>query len=292
MKIIVTGVTGYVGSHVTQQLIKNGHQVVGLIRDTSKADQNPVENVTYIDGTLQDMDKVLTELRSADGIVHAAAGNGEEFNVQNGKFVNGVLKELEHTNKAFLMQGGSIVFGDTGKKPLSDADGNPLYHNAPQMDERVELEKQVLESAKKGVRPIIVYGSLVFGGSGAMIPNLMKKTVRERGYSPYVGEGATVWSSVHIEDWANLMALALENEKAQGQFMAESGCSTIKEVAEILNEILPESESVKSVSLEENEELWDFFTMPFSKMNQNFESGRAKSILDWKPKKIDLREFI
>ena len=292
MKILVTGASGYVGSHVINALTKKGHSVIGLVRDIGKIKIAENTRLNYVEGDIKDIDNLIPMLDTVDGVMHSVAGNSEEFGKLNHAFVSAVLKKLEDTHKPFVMQAGSMVFGDTTKKPLDDAKGNFLYHNPPQLDGQVALEKMVLESAKKGVRPIISYGSYVFGGKGAMIPNVMTKTINDLGYSPVVNDGTNIWSSVHIEDWADLFASALENDDAKGIFMASSNHYTLKQIAELLDKKIPESKEVKSVKLEEYEELWDFFTTPLATMNQNYESSRARDILGWKPDKTQLEDYL
>ncbi len=292
MKILVTGASGYVGSHVVNALTKKGHSVIGLVRDIGKIRIAESTRLNYVEGDIKEIDMLIPILDKVDGVMHSVAGNSEEFGKANQRFVSAVLEKLEGTHKPFAMQAGSMVFGDTTQRPLDDSKGNFLYHNPPQLDGQVALEKMVLESAKKGVRPIISYGSYVFGGKGAMIPNVMKKTVNDLGYSPVVSDGTNIWSSVHIEDWADLFASALENDDAKGIFMASSNQYTLKEIAVFLDKKVPVSKEVKSVTLEENEQLWDFFTIPLATMNQNYESGRAKRLLNWKPKLVTLEDYL
>ena len=292
MKFLVTGASGYVGSHVTEALTKRGHSVLGLIRDIGKIKLPESARLNYVEGDIKEVDTLIALLDNVDGVMHSVAGNTEEFAKTNQRFVTAALEKLEGTRKPFAMQAGSMVFGDTKREALDDSKGNFVYHNAPQMDDQVALEKMVLESATKGVRPIISYGSYVFGGKGAMIPYVMTNAIKELGYSPFMNDGSNIWSSVHIEDWADLFATALENEKAQGTFMASSNSYSLKEIAGILNNKISESKQVKSVAFDENQKLWDFFTIPLAQMNQNFKSVRAKDILNWEPKYLKLENYV
>ena len=78
MLILVTGGTGFVGSHVTRQLLAKGHTIRLLVRDPDKAgqfyrqfDQGVPE---LFQGDVTDSASVTKALADCDAVVHAAAG--------------------------------------------------------------------------------------------------------------------------------------------------------------------------------------------------------------------------
>ncbi|WP_127717232.1 NAD(P)-dependent oxidoreductase [Halobacteriovorax sp. HLS] len=74
MKVLVTGATGFVGSHLTDQLTEQGHEVFSLIRSPKKAQEFDVKG-TYIEGSLSSsgenswLEKLPSDL---DAVVHTA----------------------------------------------------------------------------------------------------------------------------------------------------------------------------------------------------------------------------
>ena len=56
-KVLLTGISGWIGKHIAIQLLKEGHHVVGTVRDeklieptkeTLKSKNTPLENLTFV----------------------------------------------------------------------------------------------------------------------------------------------------------------------------------------------------------------------------------------------------
>lgn len=77
MKVLLTGGTGFVGSHATKSLIRAGHEVRLLVRDPKKIDRvfkpHGVRPSDYAKGDITDADSVTSAIRGCDAVVHAAA---------------------------------------------------------------------------------------------------------------------------------------------------------------------------------------------------------------------------
>ena len=76
MKVLVTGATGFVGSHLCDLLTKNNHEVFALVRNPAKAKefgvpgihlQGDLSNFTWVDELPKDLDAVI----HTAGIVHS-----------------------------------------------------------------------------------------------------------------------------------------------------------------------------------------------------------------------------
>lgn len=73
MKVLVTGATGFVGSHLGDQLINDNHEVRCLIRNPSSVKwltTNP--NIEIVKGDIQDADSLRSAVQQSDAIVHCA----------------------------------------------------------------------------------------------------------------------------------------------------------------------------------------------------------------------------
>ena len=73
MKVFITGATGFVGSHVAQELSRRGADLRILIRPTSKLENLaglPAETVT---GDLLQVDALRTAISGCDAVMHVAA---------------------------------------------------------------------------------------------------------------------------------------------------------------------------------------------------------------------------
>lgn len=72
MEYFVTGATGLIGTHVVEQLVDEGHEVVGLTRSRSNADHLPDE-VMVIEGDITDKESMREPMTGVDGAFHIAA---------------------------------------------------------------------------------------------------------------------------------------------------------------------------------------------------------------------------
>ncbi len=282
MKAFVTGVTGFVGGHIAKALVAQGHQVFGLLRNTAKEELVRSWSINPVVGAITDEALLHEHTTACDAVVHAAAGNSPEWGAMNTQIIHTFLKALEGSGKPIAMQGGTMVFGDTGANAITEQ--QLQYNPPPPLANQVALEEQFLAAKERGMRPLAIYGSYVYGGPGAVIPALMKNAAEVNGYSGYVGDGTNVWSSVHIEDWAHLFVLALESPDAVGQYLASTEIHSLQDIATVVHEVTPASKEVKSETPAWAQKHWNFVAQPLSFLNQAFDAKRAKEELHWVPK--------
>ena len=79
MKILVTGSSGFIGSHLSEYLIKRGHQVVAFDRYNSNnhygwlEKSNYKNKIEFILGDIRDYDSVNKAMKGCSDIIHLAA---------------------------------------------------------------------------------------------------------------------------------------------------------------------------------------------------------------------------
>jgi UDP-glucuronate 4-epimerase len=159
MKVLVTGAAGFIGSHLCEHLLKNGHAVVGLDNmnqfydpDVKKenilavertANQNQKEFVFYV-GDIRHQDflrQVFRENVGVDVIVHLAAMAGVRPSMENPLLyeeVNqlGTINVFEEARRAGIKKvifgSSSSVYGNNEKTPFTETDpvDNPISHYA------------------------------------------------------------------------------------------------------------------------------------------------------------------
>ncbi len=71
MKVLVTGATGFVGSHLCDLLTKNNHQVFALVRNPTKAKEFGVPGV-HLQGDLSSFEWINDLPKDLDAVVHTA----------------------------------------------------------------------------------------------------------------------------------------------------------------------------------------------------------------------------
>ena len=123
MKVLVTGGTGFIGSHLVEGLSASGHDVVCLVRNRSKANALFGDRLpTLVVGNLTD-ERALTEaVNDADAVYHvagliAARSTRELFaiNADATLFAAGITATSD-ANAVSVANGviTSTVFGDPG----------------------------------------------------------------------------------------------------------------------------------------------------------------------------------
>src|SRR5215471_11143355 len=73
MKTLVTGGTGFVGSHLVRALLERGEQVRCLVRPSSRLDNLKELSVELINGDLRDLDSLRNAARNCRVLYHCAA---------------------------------------------------------------------------------------------------------------------------------------------------------------------------------------------------------------------------
>lgn len=87
MKILVTGVAGFLGSHIADRMLKLGHYVIGNDNLIGGNLDNVNQNVEFYEIDCCDYDKILKITKGVDIVVHAAATAHEGFSVFSPNFI-------------------------------------------------------------------------------------------------------------------------------------------------------------------------------------------------------------
>lgn len=308
MKVLVTGGAGYIGSHVTYQLMQKGHQVV-VIDNLSTGKKESVLDAELIVGDIGDLPLVdkLIKQKGIEAILHFAGNIVVPESVENPLkyYANNTKNSLElirlaHQNKIdkFIFSSTAAVYGmpesgvcheQTPTIPI-----NP-YGRSKLMTEWM-LEDLAYSSTFRYValRYFNVAGAHVGGLLGQCSPlstHLIKvaceTSLGKRESMAIFGtdydtkDGSCVRDYIHIDDLAHAHILALD-------FLANGGQSqilncgyghghTVKEVIETVKRISGVDFKVIESARREGDS-------PFLISQAN----KIKEVLGWKPKYNDL----
>jgi UDP-glucose 4-epimerase len=201
MKYLITGGAGFIGSHLTESLVKRRDQVVILDNffTSSMNNLNLVkEKVNIVEGNILDQTLVQKLVSESDYIVHLAAALGV-FNIVNKPLeslktnLQGseiVLAAADKYKKPVLIASTSEVYGKNNKVPLNEEDdrviGHPLisrwsYSEAKAVDESLAYF-YYLESRLpiRIVRFFNTVGPRQVGNYGMVVPRFVSAALKNQ----------------------------------------------------------------------------------------------------------------
>lgn len=129
MKYVVTGVAGFIGGHLLEQLLKDGHEVVGLDNFSTGHKHNIepfLNDFEFIEGDIRDLDTCHRACKGADYVLHQAALGSVPRSVadpiaSHDNNATGTLNMLVAGRDAevsgFVFAASSSAYGDTPTLP-------------------------------------------------------------------------------------------------------------------------------------------------------------------------------
>ena len=172
LKVLVTGATGFAGSHTTRALLDAGHRVRAFIRSSEKAQRvlGEREGLELAQGDIGDAASVREALRGCDGVVHTAAvvavGTAADPEALMRANVSGVRNVIgaaieQHIGRIVHVSSLATLFRGDGSA-LSEA-SDPAESKHPYGKSKVLAERYVREKQAEG-RPVkIVYPPAIIG---------------------------------------------------------------------------------------------------------------------------------
>ena len=291
--VFITGATGSIGGSVASLLIRKGYHVTGLVRKEADAEKLQALGVAAVLGTTHDAPLMREQALKADAIIHTADS------ADNPYVVDTFLEALKGTGKTFIFTSGSAIFGgkDNGEKTdFVFTEDIPLQPRL-EMAHRVIINNHVLQAATQNIRSIVIVPPMVYGeGLGLkkdsiQVPALLK-IANQKGVGFYIEKGENIWSTVHIEDLAQLYLNTLEKAKPGALFYAENGETSLKEIAKSISKKLGAEQTI-SIGIDEAVQLFGPAGAYFGfASNSRCNADKARTLLGWRPKHVSIHDYI
>jgi nucleoside-diphosphate-sugar epimerase len=284
MRVALTGATGFIGSHVLTELLKNGHEVTALVRDDDQAGIVAARGAVPAVVDLYDRPAVVSLLRSVDGAVHTASpGDATSANLDSA-VVDAVIDAFAGTGKPYIHVSGVWIYG-AGSAITEESPFDP----PALVSWKVPIERRVLDAT--GMRGVVIVSGVAYGDGGGGIPGLLLGSPRDAaGNLITLGTGQQHWSTVHVADLADAFRRVLENDSARGYYVIGDGSnSTVAEITDAAAVAAAAPGAVPGSDEEARARLGDYFAQVLL-LDQATTAAKARTELEWSPSHPSLVE--
>ncbi len=275
MNVLITGGAGFIGSHLAEKLLKEGHTVwiiddlsTGRLENVKHLMKNPHFKVAI--DTIQNetvMDRLVSE---TDMIYHLAAAVGVELIVQHPVHTietnimgsEMVLKLANRYLKKVLIVSTSEVYGKSEKVPFREDDDRLLgptirsrwcYSSSKAIDEYLALAYH----KERGLPTVIVrlfntVGPRQTGQYGMVIPRMVMRALKNEPLLVY-GDGSQIRCFTYVTDVVNALTKLMAKPEAEGEIFNVGGNEpvTILELAERIKKLANSRSEIKIIPYEQ-----------------------------------------
>jgi UDP-glucose 4-epimerase len=272
-KILITGGAGFIGSHLTEALLKKGHQVT-VLDDFSTGRKRNLEavesKINLVKGSVLQKKTVKSLIEEADIIYHLAAAVGVKYVIENPlKSLEINIKGSENVlesaykcgNKTVLMASTSEVYGKNDKVPLKEDDDRLLgstyisrwgYSDSKAIDELLSLAY----FREKGLPVIItrffnICGPRQVGNYGMVLPRFVKQAMSNQDISVF-GDGNQTRCFCYVGDLIGTLVKLPFYQEAYGEIfnIGSNREISIKKLAELVIKVTGSSSRIIFVPYE------------------------------------------
>lgn len=290
-KFLVTGGAGFIGSHITETLLKNKNSVRVLDNFSSgkKANLAPfIGKIDLIRGDIRSYNACLKATRGVDFVCHQAAlrsvpkslVNPRDYNEVNIQGTLNLLKAaVENKVKIFVFASSSSIYGDISKFPEKE-DFLPQPISPYALSKLAGEHYCKIFSYHYALPTVSLRYFNVFGPRQSLddeyavvIPKFISCLFRNE-RPPIFGNGKQSRDFTYISNIVEANILAMRLAKSKGEvFNIASGCDyTILELVEILNKLM--KKNIKPVFLKGAPEMYSK-RWPVYLKQKRWDSGRA-----------------
>ena len=286
MQYAVTGGAGFIGSHLTKNLVERGNEVI-VIDNLNTGKKENIEKISkkidFFEIDIRDFSAIENILKNVDGIFHEAAlaSVQDSFRIPDEFFevnVNGtenIFKIGKKLGIKIVYASSSSVYGNPIRIPIKESDGKNPFN--PYAKTKLEGDKLAEKYAKNGLKVIGLRYFNVFGPRQSKEYAGVIKLFLERiqqSLSPLInGDGLQVRDFVYVDDVVNANILAMESD-IDGEFFNIGTNSSIS-VLELANIIIKFS-GLKLKPIHQS-------AMPGDVKATQADITKAKMMLKWKP---------
>ncbi|MBI3895379.1 MAG: NAD-dependent epimerase/dehydratase family protein [Acidobacteria bacterium] len=244
-KVLVTGGTGFIGSHVVQRLCAEGFSVRVLARPTSLLDSLEGLPVEIAAGDLQDKNSLQRAVKDCQTVFHVAADYRlwvrdpmelYRSNVDGTKNMLAVAREAGISRMVYTSTVGTIGVPRNGADGTEEDFPDPRTLSGPYKRSKFLAEQEVLRHAREGF-PVVIVNPTAPVGEGDRKPTETGKMILDflnRRMPAYIDTGLNL---VDVRDVAAGHLAALHYGKPGQRYILGGRNMSFKEILDALAQI-------------------------------------------------------
>jgi dTDP-glucose 4,6-dehydratase len=296
MKVLITGVGGFIGSNLAAAHLSQGHQVIGIDNFSTGNHENlkELQGLTLIEGEVSEsLGKVPDDVSVAYHFASPASPEKYMALAMNTMEVNtgGTLSMLQfckRTGARFVFASTSEIYGDPLVSPQTEdywGNVNPIgprsvYDEAKRFGETLVAHFQREENVNAGiVRIFNTYGPNMDPFDGRVVSTFIRQALKREPFTVF-GDGSQTRSFCYIDDLVRgIMAMGQSSDPGPIN-LGNPRENTLLELAKMVTDIVGGSGEINFLDLPQDDP-----------KKRNPDISKARSILGWEPT-VSLEEGI
>ena len=292
MRVLITGGAGFLGSHLSDRFLAEGHTVIAMDNLITGSTENIAhlaghERFTFIK---HDVTNYIFIEGPLDAILHFASPASPvdylELPIQTLKVgALGTHKALglaKSKNARFLLASTSEVYGDPQVHPQPESyygHVNPIgprgvYDEAKRFAEAMTMAYHTYHGVEtRIVRIFNTYGPRMRLRDGRVVPNFIQQALRGEALTAY-GDGSQTRSFQYVSDLVEGVYRLLLSDEVEPVNIGNPGEYTIREFAEVINRLTGNQAGIAYKDLRTRDD---------PQVRQP-DISKARRILDWQPR--------
>jgi UDP-glucose 4-epimerase len=241
MRVLITGGAGFIGSHLTERMLRDGGQVTvlddlstGWIENLRRAFDYP--GFEFVEGSVLDADIVRTLVAQSDMVVHLAAAVGVRYVLDhplatirtNVEGTHTVLDACAHFGKKTLLASTSEVYGKNASDGLCETADSVLgasslsrwaYATSKKLDEFLALAYATTHRLPVIVtRFFNIVGPRQAARYGMVLPNFIQAALKDEPIRVF-GDGRQTRNFTYVTDCIEALVRLLGAPEAEGEIV-------------------------------------------------------------------------
>jgi dTDP-glucose 4,6-dehydratase len=303
MRILITGAAGFLGSHLTDRLIGDGHTVVGLDNFiTGSADNiSHLMGNPHFDFYVHDVSRYIFVPGTLDAVLHFASPASPNATSPSGYFnlpiqtmkagalgTHNTLGVAKANKARFLLASTSEIYGDPLEHPQTESyTGNvdptgtrAVYDEAKRFAESLTMAYHRYHGVNTAiVRIFNTYGPRMDLEDGRALPNLLKQALLKQPLTIY-GDGSQTRSFCFVDDLVEGIVRLLYSEEHMPVNIGNPREMSMLEFAETISRVTSNTAGLTFVPSGRAER---------DPQRRQPDISRARALLGWEPK-FDLEQ--